>query len=131
MDRRRHYSADHIPLRRLPMWFRSWFGSSSRQATRCPKRVADRRRKFRRLFLESLEDRLTPSFTFGGVELLSGYPLPDGTVEYSPYEQAPADFNADGVGDYFEVDSGLENAGTGYVYLGRTDGTFEVPQELI
>src|SRR5438067_10135146 len=96
------------------MWFRSWFGSLNRQSscktTRRAKRAAHRGRESRRLFLESLEDRLTPSLTWAG----------DFPVAESPMALVTGDFNNDG---HLDLATGNQDA-TVNVLLGAGDGGF-------
>ena len=108
------------------MSFNNWLQSF--RSTLAPGRGQRRHRQrgspraaTHRLNVEALEDRLTPSFTWGGNytsdEFYGFYSTVPGFT--TGYTEVTADFNGDGTLDLFSVSSSL-----GSVFLGRGDGTF-------
>jgi len=85
------------------------------------RRRGSRRAATHRLNVEVLEDRLTPSFYWGGL-----YPIDEFNQTAPGFPFAPAaDFNGDGWQDLFSVSSpGMGDFTIGSVFLGQEDGTF-------
>lgn len=102
------------------MSFNSWLQNlRSALAPRRGQRNHGRRGSATRLpILEVLEDRITPSFTWGGTYLLSEHDL--GWVTGASTGWATADFNRDGYPDTVSVD----NTDSLILRLSKSDGTF-------
>jgi hypothetical protein len=108
------------------MSFHSWLQNlrsalSSARGQRRPRRRGSLRAPSQRPNVEALEDRLTPSFSWGGNytsdEFYGFYSTVPGFT--TGYTEVTADFNGDGTLDLFSLSSQLGN-----VLLGRGDGTF-------